>query len=327
MGDDRLPSRRRTDAPLSAIDEIYGALVQTTSPTRRALLDAGYATDLVDDALELLHWRELIEVSGDGRITVFPPDVALVSHAADLERRARRARSEVDAAQTAFALARASVLDIDTTSLTRPLLGLPEITATVVSIEQRITTSMDAVVAGGPRLERIVSGVHAPVADDAGPPITRRAIVTSDALGDAAAGADLSRQELGYDIRTASNLPYNLLIADRTTAVIDTTNRDPRGAGSMLVHDPVLVEWLCAWFDTAHRHATPLASSHDAAGLDERDTRIFTLMAAGLTDAAIARRLGVSTRTVERRTSRLMVHVDATTRFQAGVKAARGGLI
>jgi DNA-binding NarL/FixJ family response regulator len=87
------------------------------------------------------------------------------------------------------------------------------------------------------------------------------------------------------------------------------------------------VEWLRAWFDAAHRAATPLAASHDASGLDERDTRIFTLMAAGLTDAAIGRRLGVSTRTVERRTRRLMDHVDATTRFQAGVKAVRDGLI
>ncbi len=322
------PRRRRTDAPLTVIDEIYGALVQSAAPSRRGLVEAGYAPDVIADALELLHWRELIDVGDEDSITVFPPDVALISHAADLERRARRARAEVDAAQTAFALARTTVLDIDTTTLTRPLYGLHEITATAVSIEQRITESMDAVVAGGPRLELVVSGVHAAIPDDRATPITRRAIIATGALGDADADADLSsRQELGYDIRTASNLPFNLLIADRTTAIIDTTNRDPQGAGSVLVHDPVIVRMLCAWFDLAHRGATPLAARANASGLSARDSRIFTLMAAGLTDAAIARRLGVSTRTVERRTSWLLEHIDATTRFQAGVKAARAGLI
>ena len=46
---------------------------------------------------------------------------------------------------------------------------------------------------------------------------------------------------------------------------------------------------------------------------------------AGLKDEAAARQLGVSLRTVHRRTSVLMAELDARTRFQAGLLAARRG--
>jgi DNA-binding CsgD family transcriptional regulator len=319
--------RRLTDSLANGdVEEIYDLLLRSREPTRATIREAGWSDAAIDEALELLHWRELVSADGP-RLEVHPPDVALPAYATNLERQARHVRALLDSAQRAYAEARAD-LTAEHAEPIRRLRGLDEITSVAVSVEQRISTTMDAVVAGGPRLELVVSGVHAPIPDDRSAPVVRRALIATGALGDQAADADLSsRQDLGYDIRTATNLPFNLLIADRTTAVIDTTSRDPEGRGSMLVHDPVLVEWLCAWFDAAHRAATPLAASHDASGLDERDTRIFTLMAAGLTDAAIGRRLGVSTRTVERRTRRLMDHVDATTRFQAGVKAVRDGLI
>ena len=42
----------------------------------------------------------------------------------------------------------------------------------------------------------------------------------------------------------------------------------------------------------------------------------------GLTDEAIARQLGLSHRTVQRRVAAFMADLGAHTRFQAGVKAA-----
>ncbi|MFF5212658.1 hypothetical protein [Streptosporangium sp. NPDC000396] len=48
-------------------------------------------------------------------------------------------------------------------------------------------------------------------------------------------------------------------------------------------------------------------------------------MASGATDEAIARRLGLGRRTVVRRVSALQRTLGATTRFQAGVQAARRG--
>ena len=48
-------------------------------------------------------------------------------------------------------------------------------------------------------------------------------------------------------------------------------------------------------------------------------------MAAGVTDEAAANRLGVSLRTVRRRVADLMERLDASSRFEAGLKAGRRG--
>ena len=51
------------------------------------------------------------------------------------------------------------------------------------------------------------------------------------------------------------------------------------------------------------------------------------IVASGAPDATIARQTGVSQRTVERRVRALMDQLGASTRFQAGVHAARRGLL
>ena len=61
--------------------------------------------------------------------------------------------------------------------------------------------------------------------------------------------------------------------------------------------------------------------------LSGEDQQLLALAAAGLTDQAIARRLGVAQRTVERRMQRILKALDATTRFQAGLRAGQRGLL
>ncbi|MFE9310648.1 hypothetical protein ACIQCF_23520 [Streptomyces sp. NPDC088353] len=51
----------------------------------------------------------------------------------------------------------------------------------------------------------------------------------------------------------------------------------------------------------------------------------LALLHVGLTDAAIARQLGMGHRTVQRRLHALMMEVGAATRFQLGRHAARSG--
>ena len=51
------------------------------------------------------------------------------------------------------------------------------------------------------------------------------------------------------------------------------------------------------------------------------------MMAAGLTDDAIGRRLGLSDRSVRRIVSQLMLRLGADSRFQAGVHAVQLDLI
>lgn len=49
------------------------------------------------------------------------------------------------------------------------------------------------------------------------------------------------------------------------------------------------------------------------------------MLAAGLTDEAAAKRLGVSLRTVRRIMAGLMDRLQASSRFEAGLKAAQKG--
>ena len=72
--------------------------------------------------------------------------------------------------------------------------------------------------------------------------------------------------------------------------------------------------------DVGHATGPAAAGSHV---LDPAcDREIVLLLAAGATDETIARRLGISARTVQRRVHALMEHLGVRTRFQAGVQAA-----
>jgi DNA-binding NarL/FixJ family response regulator len=66
----------------------------------------------------------------------------------------------------------------------------------------------------------------------------------------------------------------------------------------------------------------------EAAGGNEPSTderTLLMLLAAGMKDSAIARQLRISERTANRRISELAERLDAHTRFQAGLQAARKG--
>jgi DNA-binding NarL/FixJ family response regulator len=54
---------------------------------------------------------------------------------------------------------------------------------------------------------------------------------------------------------------------------------------------------------------------------------LLALLLAGLKDDAIARQLGLSTRTMRRRMKHLLDLLGADNRFQAGVQATRRGWI
>ncbi|WP_175409577.1 helix-turn-helix domain-containing protein, partial [Streptomyces sp. TRM64462] len=57
----------------------------------------------------------------------------------------------------------------------------------------------------------------------------------------------------------------------------------------------------------------------------DEQRELLALLAAGLKDEAIARRLGVHVHTARRRISRLLEALNARTRFQAGARAAERG--
>ena len=131
--------------------------------------------------------------------------------------------------------------------------------------------------------------------------------------------------ELGEDARVLAELPVKLIIGDDHTALLVPEPARAGLEGAFVVRASGLLNALCGVFETLWTLGVPVTASGDGAKLSDRDRTIITLMAAGVTDDAIARRLRLSRRTVVRRITALLDRLGATTRFQAGVQAANRG--
>ncbi|GAA3732268.1 LuxR family transcriptional regulator [Plantactinospora mayteni] len=134
----------------------------------------------------------------------------------------------------------------------------------------------------------------------------------------------------GEEGRVSPDVPMKMAIADRKSAILPLTTEAPALIDSaVIVHTSTLLDALVTLFEALWRSALPLpAGSGDSTAArpaSPPDAELFTLLAAGLKDEAVARQLGVSLRTVHRRTSELMDRLGARTRFQAGLLAARRG--
>jgi DNA-binding CsgD family transcriptional regulator len=122
--------------------------------------------------------------------------------------------------------------------------------------------------------------------------------------------------------RMLRDVPLKLLVVDRRTALL------PTGADVVVELGPSsLLDALLRLFDLLWQQASPVAPTVSEGPLTVEDQQLLSLAAAGLTDQAIARRLGVAQRTVERRMQRILRALDATTRFQAGLRAGQQGLL
>lgn len=144
-----------------------------------------------------------------------------------------------------------------------------------------------------------------------------------DDSGGAALLTALSRA--GEQIRLAAGLPVKVAIFDRSAALLPLSEEsgDDR---VVIIRRSTMLTVLIAYFELVWREATPFLLAGEPARSDDTG-RLLSLLAAGLGDAAIARQLGVSERTVGRRVRLLMDELGAASRFQAGAEAALRGLI
>lgn len=126
--------------------------------------------------------------------------------------------------------------------------------------------------------------------------------------------------------RTRPTLPIKMVISDDRQALIPI--RDPEEAltTAYVIHPSSLLDALIALFEAEWRLALPIPQA-SGAGPDEETRTLLLLLASGQTDEAIARALGLSFRTTQRRVQALMRSLDATTRFQAGMEARGRGWV
>ncbi len=143
-------------------------------------------------------------------------------------------------------------------------------------------------------------------------------------------------------MRVAERIPAELVIADRAVALLPLT---PRTAGlaalpelpepaALVVHPGPLLASLVNLFEDIWNESLPIRVCADAArraadgspaGPDALDLAVLSLLMDGLTDASVAKQLGLGLRTVQRRVKRLMELAGVTTRLQLGWHAAAHG--
>jgi DNA-binding CsgD family transcriptional regulator len=132
----------------------------------------------------------------------------------------------------------------------------------------------------------------------------------------------------GGEVRITATLPTRMIIMDRKQALLPIALADAR-EGAALISNVGTIAALCALFESVWADATPLGTrpAPDPQGLPRQEAEVLRLLAAGLTDEAIAKRLGVSPRTSRRIAAELMDRLNARSRFEAGVHAVQQGLL
>ncbi|WP_066039556.1 helix-turn-helix domain-containing protein [Herbiconiux solani] len=169
----------------------------------------------------------------------------------------------------------------------------------------------------------------------------------------------------GEQARIVPALPVKLVIADRSTALVSLSLDGVRSDAIVTESQPLIAALHDLFeFYWARGHAIPdsrdraeelapaaadpaeigrpSSGGPSAAGSsaavtsleDERmrsatgeEKAILALIASGLKDESIARQLGMSPRSLRRRSHELFVELGATNRFQAGAEAARRGWV
>lgn len=133
--------------------------------------------------------------------------------------------------------------------------------------------------------------------------------------------------EVGVEVRTMPFVPVRLIMLDRELAVVEVMPGDLM-AGAMLIEGRGLVASYAALFDYCWMTASEpgdVPRAADGEELTDQQRAVLRLLATGAKDDAIARALGVSTRTVTRVVGELTALLGADSRFQAGVRAAKLG--
>jgi DNA-binding CsgD family transcriptional regulator len=133
----------------------------------------------------------------------------------------------------------------------------------------------------------------------------------------------VGRVAVGEEIRVLPELPTRLLIIGDSHAVLP----EPLGLADSplsVTRQRGIVEAMTHWFELLWDRAVVPDLGRDEPQLDLRRF-LLEQLAAGAHDEQIARKLGISLRTVRRRVSTLMTELGADSRFQAGVEAARRG--
>jgi DNA-binding CsgD family transcriptional regulator len=128
----------------------------------------------------------------------------------------------------------------------------------------------------------------------------------------------------GEHAKVRQTMPVKMMHVDDTTALVTI---DPSGAaGERMCSAPALLQLLAGWFDLLwHDPGSTVIDAPDTADLTAAQRKVLLLLAAGLTDEAIAHHTGTAVRTVRRHVTAIRELLGVESRFAAGAAAAKRG--
>ncbi|OXY93313.1 hypothetical protein BEK98_24270 [Streptomyces diastatochromogenes] len=135
---------------------------------------------------------------------------------------------------------------------------------------------------------------------------------------------------VGVEVRTLNELFDRLIIFDRCIAFIPDPRHDLRTTALTIEH-PAIVHYLATVFDHAWQRAEPLSITQEQTRpplmTDETRRTVLRLMIEGHTDAAIAKRLGISPRTVSTHIGKASEALSSKSRAQLAYALAQSRLL
>ncbi|SDH92724.1 regulatory protein, luxR family [Actinokineospora alba] len=287
----------------------------------------------VREALDRLADLQLLRASRDAPGTLRPvsPELGLelIVRQQELDLQRRQRELELSRAAAAAAIAEYGELRPNSpTETSERLVGMDAIEAKLEVLAAELTTECLSVMPGGAQSAASLDASR-PLDESAiGRGVALLTLYQDSARNDPATHAYARwLTELGGLVRTCPTLPPRMVVFDRTVALVPIDPANSR-LGALCTREPGIVSSLVALFERTWSDAIPLgidrASDVDT-GLNAMEKEVLSLLATGLTDEVAGRRLGVSSRSVRRQMAALMDRLGASSRFEAGLKAAQRG--
>ena len=153
-----------------------------------------------------------------------------------------------------------------------------------------------------------------------------RALVDDRAADPEAFDLFRGMRALDVEVRISPRLHLGMLVVDSTNALLLHAGLRGTSIEGTVIRSSPAAQSLSVLFEGLWS-ATAGGSRQVEHNLSAVHRRTLTLLANGLTDAGIARTLGVSKRTVSRTVAELLVLTTARSRFELGAKAALNGWV
>lgn len=317
------------------VAQLYGLVVQLGRPTRADLLERGYHPDAIEQGMAELAARGFVQpLEGDPDAWRVPsPRAAFTAYAEQVEHRLGLGRATIGQMELLWRRSVGRPAAADLPPEVDLLLGIEDIVVAAGALLRDSVGRRWLALDGSPAsrlLARRLVEEHTLLG--AGADV--RVIIDTGLLDDEAVVGLL--HELaggGHHVRVGNGIPFTLVLGE-DEALVDLSTFDAQGAGSFSTRMGSAVAAVARLVEEVFLLSTQfgptveaLSQAESAPPLDARDRQILSLLTVGASDQVVARQVGVSLRTVERRVRYLMEHLGAATRFQAGVQAVRRGWV